>query len=481
MASIDEVFISELGYLWEEPADSPEAKAQPGGGVDNFFYVALNELAFMGARANDPLRVRELIPEFQRINGKVPGSFFIINQSSIFQRGIGEGRNIDIELTGPDLGQLIALGGEVFGKVRQVLPDAQARPIPSLDLGNPEVQVRTHRTRASEKGLSNRELGYAVNALVDGAKASEFQHEGRAIDIRIMAEEGYKHRTHLLELLPVATPNGELVTLGSVADIEVVNGPVTINHSERLRTITIQVTPGERTALETAMDQIRAEILAPMEDAGRLGGLYQASLSGSADKLTQTWRSLRWNLLLALVITYLLLAALFENFVYPFVIMFSVPLAAMGGFLGLAAVNLFLGYQPLDTLTMLGFIILIGTVVNNAILIVHQSLNHIRADGMDYQEAVVESVRNRIRPIFMSVSTSVLGMTPLVLFPGAGSELYRGLGGVVIGGLIVSTVFTVFLVPALLKFMLDIRAGAIAWIKGRFGVDRPEGVEETSG
>ncbi|MGH9813945.1 MAG: efflux RND transporter permease subunit, partial [Candidatus Acidiferrales bacterium] len=150
----------------------------------------------------------------------------------------------------------------------------------------------------------------------------------------------------------------------------------------------------------------------------------------------------------------------------PLVIMFSVPLAALGGFLGLAAVNALLSFQALDVLTMLGFIILVGTVVNNAILIVHQSLNHIRDDGMAAPEAIRESVGNRIRPIFMSVGTSVFGMLPLVLFPGAGSELYRGLGSVVVGGLVLSTLFTLILVPALFSLTLDARAALAARLGG---------------
>ena len=104
---------------------------------------------------------------------------------------------------------------------------------------------------------------------------------------------------------------------------------------------------------------------------------------------------------------------------------------------------------------MLGFVILIGTVVNNPILIVHQSLNHMREDGMDARHAILESVRTRIRPIFMTTLTTVLGLLPLVLFPGAGSELYRGLGSVVLGGLVVSTVFTLLLVPTLFSLTLD--------------------------
>ncbi len=155
------------------------------------------------------------------------------------------------------------------------------------------------------------------------------------------------------------------------------------------------------------------------------------------------------------------MAALFESFLYPFVIIFSVPLAALGGFLGLGVLNLF-SYQALDVLTMLGFVILVGTVVNNAILIVHQALNLIRDEGMQPTAAITESTRTRVRPIFMSVSTSLCGMLPLVLFPGAGSELYRGLGSVVVGGLVVSTVFTLFLVPALFSLVLDARMALAA-------------------
>ncbi len=315
----------------------------------------------------------------------------------------------------------------------------------------------TDRRRTAELGLSNRELGFAVSALIDGAKASDYQFEGREVDLKVMAEHREAHSEELIEQFPIGTPDGRLVTLGSVAKIEQVNGPVQINHRERERAITLRITPSEDMPLETAMNLVQTEILGPMEEQGRIGGLYRASLSGTADKLTQTADTLRWTFLLAIVITYLLMAALFESFVYPFVIMFSVPLAALGGVLGLATMNLFT-HQPLDVLTMLGFIILVGTVVNNAILIVHQSLNHMRADGMEPREAIREAVQNRIRPIFMSVSTSVFGMLPLVLWPGAGSELYRGLGSVVVGGLVVSTVFTLFLVPAMFSLMLDARS-----------------------
>ncbi|MCZ6768381.1 MAG: efflux RND transporter permease subunit, partial [Acidobacteria bacterium] len=457
VAEMRQPYEQALSHLWESPPGSPEAEAQPGGGISGFFFVALSDSAFMGVQARDPLRVRELIPEYQKVGSQLPGSFVVLSQFSIFQSSINEGRNIDIEFTGPDLERLIELGSEAFGMLLGIMPDAQILPIPSLDLGNPEVRVVTHRRRAAELGLSNRDLGFIVSALIDGVKASDFRYQGKEVDLKIMLGEGYERRTHLLEQLPIATPSGQLVTLGSVADIFQEAGPVQINHRERERVITLRLNPAERMPIETAMELIEEQVLGPMTEAGKLGGLYRVSLSGTADKLAQTGRALQLNLVLALVITYLLLSALFESFLYPFVIMFSVPLAALGGFLGLKAINLFLTYQPLDVLTMLGFIILIGTVVNNAILIVHQSLNHIRKEGLPSGEAIGKAVEKRIRPIFMSVSTSVCAMLPLVLFPGAGSELYRGLGGVVIGGLVVSTIFTIFLVPALFSLTLDTR------------------------
>lgn len=181
----------------------------------------------------------------------------------------------------------------------------------------------------------------------------------------------------------------------------------------------------------------------------------------------------------ALIVTYLLMAALFESFVYPFVIMFSVPLAVVGGFAGLAIVHAWSLADPtkapqqLDVLTMLGFVILIGVVVNNAILLVHQALNFMHGSGesdhpdpMPVLDAIRESVKTRIRPIFMSVLTSVGGMLPLVLFPGAGSEMYRGLGSVVVGGLIVSTVFTLVLVPLLFSMTVQAMEGLRAVFAG---------------
>ena len=157
-----------------------------------------------------------------------------------------------------------------------------------------------------------------------------------------------------------------------------------------------------------------------------------------------------------------LMVVLFQSWIYPLVILVSVPLATLGGFAALRGVHdwsladPYMPVQQMDVLTILGFVILAGVVVNNAILIVHQTLNFLRDGEPSVSAAIQSAVESRVRPILMSTLTSVGGMLPLVLVPGSGSELYRGLGAVVVGGLIVSTIFTLFLVPILLNVVMRI-------------------------
>jgi HAE1 family hydrophobic/amphiphilic exporter-1 len=301
------------------------------------------------------------------------------------------------------------------------------------------------------------DLGYSVDALVDGAYATNYYLGGDKIDLRIVGEEQFARNSQDLASLPIATPTGQLVPLEAVADIRVSSGPEQINHRTRQRAITLQVTPPVEMPLELAMDLISDQIVAPLQASGELAGGYGVALAGTADKLRSTWTSLRWNLALAVLITYLLMAATFESWIYPFVVIMTVPLGAVGGFAGLWLLNLYV-LQPLDVLTMLGFIMLVGTVVNNPILIVEQSLVHVREDGLPIGQAVIESVRTRIRPIFMTTLGGLVGLLPLVLAPGAGSELYRGIGAVLLGGLSISTLVTLVFVPALLSLMMDLQS-----------------------
>lgn len=423
----------------------------------------------MGVSTKDPLRAKELIPILKRILKSVPGMITVVKQTSLFARATGAGRSIDVDISGPRLPELMALAQRVFGAILDQIPDCQLRPIPSLDLGNPEIRIIPDRDKAARVGLTAQEIGVNVDALLDGFKVGEVRRFGSNIDLTLMGRENTITGTGDFETLQLNTPLGNRVTLGSVAEARLVAGPAQINHIERLRSVTIQVIPPKEMPLARAMKIIRNQVVVPLAKSGELKAPYMINLSGTADDLTHTRKALQGNFILALIITFMLLAALFESFLYPLVIMFSVPLAAAGGFLGLDLMNRFIGFQPLDVLTMLGFVILVGVVVNNAILIVHQALNFMRNADLPPREAIRESVRTRIRPIFMSAFTSVMGMLPLLLFPGAGSELYRGLGSVIVGGLMVSTVFTLFLVPSLFSLVMDARTALSRKVRGGSG------------
>jgi hydrophobic/amphiphilic exporter-1 (mainly G- bacteria), HAE1 family len=444
-----------LRPYWDAVPGSEEASKLDGPIIGDFFFVARGRSVFMGLRAYEEERAAEIIPLIQKATSQLPGTFGVASQSSLFAGGLESGRTIDVEITGPDLEKLVGLGGQIFGQVRALLPPGtQSRPIPSLDLSSPEVHIQPYLIQAAEMGMSANELGYTANALIDGAYAGNYYLGGDKIDLTIMGRDDSVRNAQDVDSLPIATPSGQLVPLGALAQVSMSSGPEQINHRERQRAITIQVTPPPEVPLEEAMILIRDDIVRPMQISGQLDGGYRIELAGTADKLNATWEALQFNVLLALLITYLLMAALFESWLYPFVIILSVPLGAVGGVAGLQLLNQFV-LQPLDVLTMLGFVILIGTVVNNPILIVHQSLNLIREKGLTPNVAILESVRTRVRPIFMTTLTTILGLLPLVLFPGAGSELYRGLGSVVLGGLLISTIFTLVLVPTLFSLMLD--------------------------
>jgi HAE1 family hydrophobic/amphiphilic exporter-1 len=440
---------------WDVDPGTPEAAALDGPILaDAFFVLSRGRSIFVGARALDPLAAAQVVPVIRRATAGLPGTFTVVKQSSLFEQGLGSGRTVDVEITGPDLPRLVRLGQKVMAGMPEAVPGGQALPKPSLDLSSPEVQLVPLSEQAADMQLDARQLGYMVDCLVDGGYATDYFLDNDRIDLVIKGDDRFVQRTQDLRNLPVVTPGGQLVPLASVAEVrEFSSGPEQILHRERERAITVQVSPPTKMPLEEAQDRIQRLVIDPLEAAGDLAGGYRITLGGTTDKLRSTWRSLWFNLLIAGVITYLLMAALFESWIHPAVIIASLPLGSVGGLLGVGLLN-WIGaaygiYQPLDVLTMLGFVILVGTVVNNPILIVERALQLARA-GEEPVAATLEAVRSRIRPIFMTTFTTVLGLLPLVIFPGAGSELYRGLGAVILGGILFSTVITLVQVPLLL-------------------------------
>jgi len=422
--------------------------------IQNIFYVASDRVTLFGGTNKHVTEARKMMPLFTEIMNSIPGMFGVSIQRGIFESGIGKGRTVDVNISGSDNQEIVNAARVMFGAISAAIPKAQVRPVPSLEISYPEANLLPNRSHVVANGLSERELGIYVDVLMDGRKIGEYKPDGSKVMDMVVTSGGQKANTpeDLLDKV-IASRYGELIQVGSLAKLEYGQGMTQIDHLERKRTIRLEVTPPEDVALQTAMELVSDQLAPQLQKEGKLKGV-QVSIGGNADKLTETRIALQWNLLLAIVITYLLMSALFGNYIYPLVIMFSVPLAAAGGFMGLALVNQFVAPQHFDILVMLGFIILVGTVVNNAILIVHQSLNNVRYEGQQGLEAVLHSVRTRIRPIFMSTTTSLFGLLPLVLAQGSGTELYRGLGSVILGGLALSTLLTLFVVPALLAFLI---------------------------
>ncbi|RMF06563.1 MAG: efflux RND transporter permease subunit, partial [Alphaproteobacteria bacterium] len=434
--------------------------------IDRFFFVARRSLTFLGAAAVNPARVAELKPILQEPVFREPGTFAIINQRSIFGRGIGGGRKIELDVSGPELETILATALAATGRILQVLPlqeGHQFRPNPGLELGAPEVRVLPDRIRLADNGVTPIELGEAIDTFNDGLRVVEVTVGNSRIDLMLKGPVDKISATQGVGNLPVVTKDGKILPVSSVADVQMTAGPTAIRHRERMRTVTLEVVPSASLPLEQAIQILEEKVVQPLRAQGLPPGV-RLNITGTADKLTETWNHMVGDLIVAMIIVYLVMAILFESFVYPLVIMLAVPMAAAGGVAGIATLNMFY-FQALDMLTLLGFVILIGIVVNNAILLVHQTLYHLRHDGMGVTDSIIEATRNRIRPIFMSTLTSVFGMLPLVLFPGAGSELYRGLGSVVVGGLSLSALLTLLVVPPMLTLVvgpLEMRAKARA-------------------
>ncbi len=460
--------------------------------IENYFFVGLNSgIMFHGGVSDDDTRVVDMEKLFNYATRQenLPGVYGFAFQVPLFRLGGSSGSSIEVEFYGDDLSAVVTAADAMYQQLgsKYGYGATQAQP-GNFSIPGPELQISIDRIRASELGITTRDLGLAVAALADGQFVGEYYGLGESIDIKIIDKDAVDERgrfvardAYNLADIPVATPAGNVVPLTSVATLTRTTAPQSIARVEEQRAVTLEFTPPSDMPLETAMADVSA-MLEEMRSQGVIDPMVETNLAGSADKLTAvrsallgdgTWTGLIGSrMFLALLVVYLLMCVLFESFLYPLVILLSVPLAAFGGFLGLAAVHYwsvtdpYMPDQKLDVLTMLGFVILIGIVVNNAILLVHQSLNLMRGlsesgealpgdEPMPSRKAIAESVRTRIRPIFMSTLTSVGGMLPLVLMPGSGSELYRGLGSVVTGGLLLSTFFTLLIVPLLFSLVVD--------------------------
>jgi len=447
--SVDELM--ETGFETQKIMDAHTKKRVDGvPPVERSFFVGDPAQLFIGGVAENPEEVLGLRDFMGKLHARIPGSIGFVTQAALFSRGIGEGRAVELLLSGSDLPPLMQTGQKLFGRLQEAVPGSRVRPQPVLDAGAPELHIFPRRQQLEAVKMSSDDLALVADAYLDGARIGEFGREGeRKVDVVLksgdLEEKVVDEAT--LSSTPVADGAGNVLPFSVLAEIKTVLGPIAIQRIERERTVTLQLTPPDNVAFETALAKVKKVADDALEE-GLIPAGVKVSLGGSAGKLKSAQEQFLVILLVALLISYLLLAALFEDFVAPIVVLVVLPTAAAGGVVALSLVNQYITPQPLDLMTALGFLILIGVVVNNAILIVDGALARLR-EGHPLAQATREAVEGRVRPIFMSTLTSLAGLTPMVLTQGAGGELYRGVGTVVLGGLALSTALSLFVVPCL--------------------------------
>ncbi len=409
--------------------------------VRAYFNGMFGTFGFLGAFLEDR---HDVAPFIQILNGEIlagfPDTMAFADSRGIFERLTG-GSGIDMNIQSRDMDAMLAAARQGMGAIFRSLPGAQARPVPGVDIAEPELRFIPNERRITESGWTRQQMSTVMRALGDGVFVGEYFDGDRRLDIVLRAPEW--NSPEELAATPVATPLGGIQSVDQLVRMERTAGPSQIRRVDRRRAITLNVTPPPGVSLEEAINILREEVEPGLREQLPEDG--EITYYGAADDLRIALASMSRSFVLAILVLYLLMSGLFRSFVDSLLVISAIPLATVGGVALLRIMNL-----PMDLLTMLGFITLLGLVVNNAILLVHQTRSAER-EGVDRRGAVEQAIRRRLRPILMSTLTSLFGMMPLLLIPGPGSEVYRGLAAVIVGGMLVSAVFTLVYLPSLLR------------------------------
>ncbi len=419
----------------------------------------------------EPVDTRDTDPLMDAITDKYrefAGMRAFATRGSIITSNNGGTRAINLDISGPRLDDIYATTLAAYREAQEVFDRPRLRAAPrTLSLAQPLVEVRPRWARAAEVGLSAEELGFTVAALTDGAYVDEFFLDDEKIDIYLYGAPGGVRNLEDIGRLPVYTPQGAVLPLGSIADVIETVDTDTVRRVDGKRTVTLSIIPPRSVALETGVEIVQRDVVGALRDQGAIPAGVTIDITGASDQLNATREALTGNYAVAILLIYLLLVAVFSHWGYPLVIMTTIPLGIASGLVGLWLLNLIgaglpaIGFaafhQPFDMISMLGFLILMGVVVNNPILIVDQSVYNVRHQGMSALQAVRGAVETRLRPIAMSSITTICGLSPLVFIPGAGTELYRGLGAIVLFGVAGATIVTLTFLPALTVLVLRIR------------------------
>lgn len=351
------------------------------------------------------------------------------------QGGRGDSRPVQIGLRGNDMSKLTAYANDLAEKLREV-PGAVDVEVIGIE-PEPEISIHLNQIKAGSLGLDNATVGKVVQYAFQG-KSTRHSYTIGNNDFDIILQLDKENRRTIQDVadLRVSTANGTFVRLGDIADVTLSSGPTRIDREGRQRQIAVYAnTSGISTG--DLLSKIENELIPDLNmDIG-----YRYKLIGSSDIMSRVFHEVRNAIILAVILIYMVLAAEFESFTQPFVIMMSLPFAVIGAVLGLLTAN-----QTANMMSLIGFTMLLGLVTKNAILLIDYA-NRARARGMPLEDAILEACSLRLRPIFMTTLSTLLGMLPIALGIGAGAELRQSMGVVLIGGLTTSTLLTLIVVP----------------------------------
>ena len=387
------------------------------------------------------------------------------SRGSIITSNDGGTRSVSLDISGPRLEDIYDVATAAYRRAGEVFENPRIKPDPpTLTLSQPLIEVHPKWDRAAELGMSAQDLGFTVAALTDGAFAGFFYQDDEKIDVYFYSRDRFGVALDQLGQLPVYTPQGTMVPLSTLAEVRETVDTSTIRRINAKRTVTLNIIPPPSIALETGVEMVTKDVVGHLQATGQIPQGISLGISGASDQLEATRNALFGNYIVAIVVIYLLLVAVFSHWGFPLLIMTTIPLGVASGLVGLHLMNVVGGIlptlglkafqQPFDMISMLGFLILMGTVVNNPILIVDRAAYNVGQMGLSAHEAVTEAVMVRLRPIAMTTLTTIFGLGPLVFIPGAGTELYRGVGAIVLFGILGSAIVTLTFLPALTYFVL---------------------------
>ncbi|MEX1237896.1 MAG: efflux RND transporter permease subunit, partial [Pseudomonadales bacterium] len=384
----------------------------------------------------------------------LPDVTAFVRQASMLRVDNGGARGIYVDIQGSDLPTLLAAARKGQEVISELWEGTNVYAQAGLGLDEPELRITPNDRMLSAAGIDRPTLGSAVRAYTGGLFAGEYFDGNQRMDMIIRSGK-WTAPDELLNL-PVWTPGAGVQAIGDLSTIKRAVGPTNLQRVNGRRTVTLTVTPPDHVTMQEALARLSSDaepaIKAMLAESGSV------KYRGNADRLKHALGEVFNNFLLAILMLFMIMAAMFKSLRDSLLVLMVMPLALAGGLAALRLLNL-VSIQSLDLLTMIGFIILLGLVVNNAILLVYQARTG-EALGLSTGEAVAQAISYRARPIFMSSLTSVFGMMPLMLMPGVGSEIYRGLATVIVGGITVSTLFTLILLPALLRLKWPARLAA---------------------